>query len=234
MEKRKDDSLGVSYQATEPSIWQGRKVSASLDIQYWYQAVQVLGENELLNQKLNNSKENFALLGYACEEGVRRNQGRVGAATGPFAIRQQLAKLAWHNKEARIWDIGDIFCKSQALEAAQTLLSLKVKDILDQKFIPILLGGGHDIAFGHGKGILKALKPGQRLGILNFDAHFDLRPVKEVPNSGTPFYQLLIEDSSKIDYLVIGIRPAANTSELFSIAQSLSVKYIPLELCQWH
>ena len=37
-----------------------------------------------------------ALVGFASDEGVRRNRGRVGAAAGPGAIRAALASLAVH------------------------------------------------------------------------------------------------------------------------------------------
>ncbi len=44
---------------------------------------------------------------------------------------------------------------------------------------PIVLGGGHEIAFGHYCGIKDynaSIDRKDKLGIINFDAHFDLRP----------------------------------------------------------
>ncbi len=40
------------------------------------------------------------LLGFASDEGVRRNQGRQGARHGPPALRRALANLAWHGKRS--------------------------------------------------------------------------------------------------------------------------------------
>ena len=57
---------------------------------------------------------------------------------------------------------------------------------------PVVLGGGHEVAFGTYLGlarISRSAHPGDRIGILNLDAHFDLRP-GPVPSSGTPFRQI--------------------------------------------
>lgn len=237
MEERDGDTLGVYYQPSNLEVWKGRETDANLAPQYWYQSVRSFAELTIQDKYPAPLRQNFGLLGYACEEGVRRNQGRVGAAAGPLAIRQQLAKLAWHSEGIGLWDAGDVVCENQDLEQAQKLLSQQVTSLLELNVFPIVLGGGHDIAYGHAKGLLANLKPQQRLGIINFDAHFDLRPPVNGPNSGTPFYQLLTYQNpaiAAIDYLAIGIQEAANTPQLFSIAQSLSVDFVLLENCQWH
>jgi formiminoglutamase (EC 3.5.3.8) len=50
--------------------------------------------------------QGIALLGFVCDEGVRRNQGRTGAAEGPQAIRQALANMASHAGHERLVDMG--------------------------------------------------------------------------------------------------------------------------------
>lgn len=238
MEKRTDDTLNAIQEKTDCSVWKGRSVPEGLEPQYWYQLVQVLEiEAQMTNKAFEQSPNNFVLLGYVCDEGIRRNQGRVGAANGPLAIRKQLAKLALHFQDTQIWDAGNIICNNGGLEEAQALLSENVGNLLAASTFPIVLGGGHDMAYGHGKGILDNLKSEQRLGIINFDAHFDLRPVEDKPNSGTPFYQLLMEAKANdvsLDYMAIGIQAPANTPSLFDIAKSLTVDFIPIEHCQWH
>ncbi|GAB5550794.1 MAG: formimidoylglutamase [Saprospiraceae bacterium] len=237
MEEGTNSGIGVFQKNTSPDIWKGRSVSEELEPQYWYQIVQLLAIEDFNYWTFDSGKKNFVLLGYACDEGVRRNQGRVGAIAGPEAIRKQLAKQALHFQDEQLWDAGDIICINQDLEQAQTLLTKNIKTLLGRAAFPIVLGGGHDVAYGHGKGILDGLKPEQRLGIINFDAHFDLRPLEVTPNSGTPFYQLLTEanaNQQEVDYLVLGLQTPANTTQLFSIAKSFSVDFIPLEDCQWH
>jgi formiminoglutamase len=236
MEKRSADSLDVVHQKPEMKVWTGRQIAVSLGPQYWYQVVQALELSQLTDWKAADNGKRIVLLGYVCEEGVRRNQGRVGAAAGPLAIRKQLAKVAWHAQNIQIFDAGDVICTNESLEQAQDLLAKTIRTLLRHNLLPIVLGGGHDIAYGHGKGIWKSLSKGRRLGIINFDAHFDLRPVESAPNSGTPFNQLIQEmraEGQVVDYFSIGIQAAANTPELFAIAAALKVDFIPIEDCQW-
>ena len=50
----------------------------------------------------------IVILGCPQDEGVRRNQGREGAALAPFAIRQQFYRLTTFNVKRKIFDLGDI------------------------------------------------------------------------------------------------------------------------------
>ena len=124
-------------------------------------------------------KKSISLLGYACDEGVRRNQGRIGAAEGPDVIKSSFAKMPNHlGSNVRLHDVGSIICDEGDMEAAQNQLTEAVNLLLERKQFPIVLGGGHDMAYGHYNGIkkyLNAKKEGQTIGIINFDAHFDLR-----------------------------------------------------------
>ena len=52
------------------------------------------------------------------------------------------------------------------------------------------------------------------LGIINIDAHFDLRSYEEQPSSGTMFRQILEHDENS-SYFVLGIQRYGNTQELF-------------------
>ena len=71
----------------------------------------------------------FALLGYACDEGVRLNQGRVGAAHGPAAIRNQLGRLPNHlSADIDLVDAGTLEFHDGRLEDIQTSLSEKASE----------------------------------------------------------------------------------------------------------
>ena len=56
-------------------------------------------------------------------------------------------------------------------------------------FDVIVIGGGHETAWGHFQGLAH---PNKDIAILNFDAHFDLRPLinGQLGSSGTPFRQI--------------------------------------------
>src|SRR6185437_6072062 len=142
--------------------------------------------------------------------GVRRNQGRIGAAEGPDAIRRTLAKLPIHKNNFQLWDAGNILCSDGDLEASQTALSEIVSMLLSKKITPIILGGGHEVAWGHYQGIAKVY-PHKNLGIINFDAHFDMRSKLEdnKGSSGTPFLQIAEAHQAtkrRFDYNCVGIQ----------------------------
>ena len=85
---------------------------------------------------------------------------------------------------------------------------------------PIILGGGHETAYGHYLGVRNYIGKEAKLGIINIDAHFDLRPYNEQPSSGTMFRQILEQDENS-SYLVLGIQRYGNTQALFDKADEL-------------
>ncbi|MBT8211134.1 MAG: formimidoylglutamase [Eudoraea sp.] len=211
------------YHPPKPEIWKGR---SSKTAQYLHEQV-IFQDLEAVKIQYDKG---FALLGYACDEGVRRNQGRVGAKEGPDAIKQELAKLpcplSW---DSTLVDVGAVSCPDQDLESAQAALSEKVKVLLDKGFFPLLLGGGHDIAYGHYSGIREHLGPDAEIGIINFDAHFDLRNNSGGNNSGTPFYQIARKQKERnrpFHYLCLGIREEANSGELFNTAREFDIDWV--------
>jgi formiminoglutamase len=146
-------------------------------------------------------------------------------------VRQQLAKLAYHHAPGQVADLGDVACEGQEMEACQALLAGIVVQLVAAGHFPLVIGGGHDVAYGHFQGIWRGLAgQGKRLGIVNFDAHFDLRPVEAAPNSGTPFNQVL-QAHPEVGYLALGIQPAANPPLLFTLAQKFGTEYVLSEAC---
>ncbi|MFT7286126.1 MAG: formiminoglutamase [Halieaceae bacterium] len=172
------------------------------------------------------------LLGFACDEGVRRNGGRVGAVAGPEAIRAALARLA-SLPIGVLREAGDVSCVSGDLEAAQAELAERVGELLQRGENPLLLGGGHELAWGSYQGIRQHIGDAS-LGIINFDAHFDLRDPAAGGNSGTPFRQVAeaCEDSGTgFHYLVLGVNPAMNAKALFDYASAKQVQWYEDSYC---
>ncbi|MEO0735078.1 MAG: formimidoylglutamase, partial [Bacteroidota bacterium] len=195
---------------------------------YWYQRVQLL---DVSQPETAWPHVTHALVGYACDEGVRRNRGRVGAVNGPTTARTYLSKMAAHfGPETIIADAGTVGCPDGDLVACQATYAEIVRRLCHQNIMPIGLGGGHDIAYGTYTGLRKALPEG-RIGVLNFDAHFDLRPVVDAPNSGTPFQQILAEHGAQTEYFAVGIQREANTPALFAEAGRLDADYIEHTAC---
>src|SRR3990167_68913 len=218
-------NLLKNYHPADLSLWQGR-LDANLN-EYYYQIIKPLD--------LNNSislTPGLALLGFACDEGVRRNLGRPGAIQGSQLIKQCLAKLPLH-KEIKIYDAGTISCSDTDLETAQYNLGFAVTKLLANGFMPIVLGGGHETAWGHYQGLEPAIEA-KSLAIVNFDAHFDLRNllIGNKGSSGTPFKQIAQARAQKnlpFDYYCLGVQPNSNSQSLFITAKDLNTHYLLAE-----
>ncbi|MFB0830539.1 formimidoylglutamase [Brevibacillus laterosporus] len=204
-------------------LWTGRTDHTERRSSFRYHQIVELVDLENLQPSKDST---CAIIGFECEEGVRRNQGRLGAAKAPNAIRQALASLPWKLEEGkRIIDVGNIQCQNEKLEDAQEELGLAVSKIFSKSATPIILGGGHETLYGHYLGVRKHLGNDASLGIINIDAHFDLRSYENQPSSGTMFRQILENDQNS-QYYVLGIQRFGNTQELFDKADELGAQYI--------
>ena len=217
------------YKPTQAGTWKGRvDAHDGEEGKRWHQAIQLLDLSATVNNK--ESKQAVAFLGFCCDEGVQRNQGRTGAIAGPAELRKAMASFAWHLEEqVALFDAGDVYCTNHNLEEAQKQLGHKVSKLLQDGIKSIVLGGGHETAYGHFLGISQNLKPGQQVGIINFDAHFDLRSYDKQPSSGTPFLQIadeLKEAGKAFNYLVLGLQEFGNTRKLFNTARALGASFI--------
>ncbi|MDI5892144.1 formimidoylglutamase [Halomonas rhizosphaerae] len=211
-----DTSLHQDFDRT---LWQGR-TDPEPGSERWHQKIQPLAEG---------GTPGCALLGFACDAGVARNQGRVGAADGPAALRRALAPLAWH-RQGPAYDAGDVRCQGDAMEVAQQALADRLAPLLGEGHLPIVLGGGHEVAYASWSGLAQHLaangETAPRVGIVNLDAHFDLRDPRHVRSSGTPFAQIAEDCAQRgwpFRYACLGVSRAANTRALFNRADELGV-----------
>lgn len=215
------------YLPSDPTTWQGR-VDIPAD-SCFYQHIKLLN---LLNQEPKKTAPvTFALIGFKCDEGVQRDLGRTGAFEGPAAIRQRLAKLPIQKSNIHCYDAGNIICTDHDLEASQAALAEVVAMLLKQDIRPIIIGGGHEVAWGHYQGIAKIYPPHKRLGIVNFDAHFDMHPLHPTHRGSatTTFYQVAESHAAEkrhFDYNCIGIQHAGDIRQSFDIAKKHKVKII--------
>jgi formiminoglutamase len=216
----------MSHQNPSPSLWTGRSAE---NIEYWHQAVISIND---LNFNEDNDLRKIGVLGYAGDEGVRRNGGRIGAALGPDAIRKVMGSTAFHLKYGtQIFDYGTIQTEKNDMESSHALISKSVTTLLQTKHFPVLFGGGHDLAYAHASGVFEYLKEkDEKLGIINLDAHFDLRPLQNRQgHSGSPFLQLSQENPHQFHYLCLGIQRAANPRSLFETANHTNTKWMTME-----
>lgn len=155
----------------------------------------------------------IVLIGFPSDEGVRRNGGRVGAAGAPELIRSIFKRLTPHPEHfeehvavlSSVHDVGDIDVTGD-LEADQQLLGNLVCSVLESNQIPIVIGGGHETSYGH---LLGYDQLRQKVSVLNWDAHPDVRPLRDgQAHSGSPFRQALeLGRGTVLDYTVAGLQP---------------------------
>lgn len=217
-------NLNINYRPADNSIWTGRTDGTEPAHLRWHQIISFVDLREAVSLE---GKHVF--LGFPVDEGVKRNKGRIGAAEGSLSLRKTLVNLPVQREfEVNLADAGDIICIDGDLESAQAALAEAVAIIIQKGGFPIVLGGGHEVTYGHYNGV-KAGKQG-KVGIINFDAHFDLRaPEGGVPTSGTGFHQIATDEKaagSHMDYLAIGIQRISNTEALFDTAYNFGVDYI--------
>lgn len=200
-------------------IWQGRFDGDDPLYHRIFQRV------SLENNYNNISENNFILHGFAVDEGVKRNKGRIGAKDAPDIIRKNTANFPVVNPEFVLKDFGNITCEDGNLEKSQNELANKVAEVLNRKGKSLVFGGGHEVTFAHYSGIKKAF-PDKKIGIINIDAHFDNREID--PNigasSGTGFWQIAQE--GEIHSFHLGIQKNSNTLKLFDIAHQFGMKYL--------
>jgi len=221
------------YLPPTSATWQGRDDTIDGRL---FQQIQWLDCNQLPSSL---PKQSVALLGFSCDEGVRRNLGRPGAAQGPEALRKALANLPLSLSSSRhFWDAGTVLCTDQDLEQAQELLGKTVAALHEREAFVIVLGGGHEVAWGNFQGLAASSKT-TSLDILNFDAHFDLRPLlpEKRGSSGTSFHQMhqyCKAQNITSRYACFGLQPFGNTKGLFETAKNINATHCLAETMIHH
>lgn len=221
----------MTWQASDNNLWQGRDDSGeSPHAKRLFQTIQIQSTFSTPDNVGQVQRGDRALLGFACDEGVRRNQGRPGAKSAPDAIRKVLASLAVHDQESggkTWWDGGNVVCDNGDLETAQQQFADLVSVYQQRGTITLVLGGGHETAYAHGMGIYQS-HVDKTVGVINFDAHLDMRVASQA-TSGTPFLQLAQHCQATgrdFHYLCVGASRAANTTALIDKAKQHGAKII--------
>lgn len=188
---------------------------------------------------LKKSKARFVILGIAEDIGVRANYGRAGAATAfkPAldSFLSQQANTFLNGSDILI--LGEVLVdelmelaarldvknKEDMIELRKLVSRLDgrvcevVKKIIEANKIPIIIGGGHNNAFGNIKGACQALQ--QKINVINCDPHLDFRPL-EGRHSGNGFSYAYHENYLN-KYAVFGLHEQYNNqSALAQFAQN--------------
>jgi formimidoylglutamase len=141
--------------------------------------------------------------------------GRKGARHGPAALREALAATKTHQFDAgpvgRLGDLGDVAWLAARMAgdatAAVAGVQRRVRDATrtvhdaaeTHGALPVFLGGDNSLTYPNAAPLLD-----RDLGVINFDAHLDVREPREGPTSGTPYRQLF--DDGLDAYACVGAR----------------------------
>ena len=169
---------------------------------------------------LEFKKAKWILIGVPDDRGIANNYGRTGAKDGPKAFREMFfahSVASISPGQHSIFDLGNLKLLNNLKDTLDKLKNT-IAEIheIDPKKKFLIVGGGHDIAYGEIAGCLKP-KTTKNHHIINIDAHSDVRPLEKgnVVTSGTPFYRLIEEAGiDPKNYHPFGLQQASNNAQL--------------------
>lgn len=190
-----------------------------------------LGDYAHSLSKVTELKDSVVILGYPDDEGISNNFGRAGAKEAPNKIREFFYKMTPHllkNKDPKIFDLGNMKITG-SLQDRHDQAQTAVEDLLQQTRV-ITLGGGHDYGYPDGAAFLEVFKnQKEKPLIINFDAHLDVRPLKDNQiTSGTPFFRLLSKYKD-FDFVEIGVQSQCNSRYHLEWAQSKGAEVLTFD-----
>ncbi|MEM3839487.1 MAG: agmatinase [Candidatus Micrarchaeaceae archaeon] len=104
---------------------------------------------------------------------------KAGARDGPHAIIDASRNMEFYSEELRgdvtelgIYTLDELFPNLNSAEETVNMIEKEVGNILDDKKIPLCIGGDHTIAVGAIRAVSKRNKD---LSVIHFDAHSDAR-----------------------------------------------------------
>lgn len=183
------------------------------------------------------------LIGCPQDEGVRRNNGRVGTAQAPDKIRERLYRLQMPaNSDIKLFDAGNVNVDyfdftDTSLADKSSLISVKteeqdllvrthqnltsaVKHFLKDGKKVIVLGGGNDISYADVRALSEVYG---EISAINIDAHLDMR-ISDQMTSGTPYMRLIEEGFLEPPHFhEFGIRPENNAAYYLKTALEMGV-----------
>jgi formiminoglutamase len=181
----------------------------------------------------------YILFGIPEDIGVQANKGRPGTSIAWDVTLKAIANLQ-HNKFCKGSDIvalGHIEFENlteaskklnsniemqrkelfQLVETIDKTVAYFIYNIIKNNKIPIIIGGGHNNAYGNIKGT--ALAHGKAINAINFDAHSDFR-VLEGRHSGNGF-SYAFEEGFLNKYFIFGLHESYTSKNVLSRIKDL-------------
>jgi len=153
--------------------------------------------------------------------GVREDRGskhNVGSAHAPDEIRKQLFTLARFNTENKIADLGNID-PGATLSDTYVALSKMVSELLHLKILPIIIGGSHDLTFGHYGGYQDNRR---NINLCVIDSMIDFHDGEEEINDENFLGRIFVMEPSCLFHAdVIALQTHLTTSQALSVMEKL-------------
>jgi len=182
---------------------------------------------------IEKSNAPYVIFGIAEDFGVRANYGRRGTAKAWNAFLKSFVNIQEneYNKGENILLLGHISVTpddikytspkevlGEIVNRIDKKVALIVKTIVAAGKIPIIIGGGHNNAYGNIKGASQAIHT--KINVINIDAHTDLRTT-DYRHSGNGFsYALSLdrpEEASLDKYAVFGLHKNYTPQYIFDL-----------------
>jgi formiminoglutamase len=184
--------------------------------------------SEMVRKWDGNDAGNVCLIGAPLS---KSSISHSGAAFAPGVIRKMLSSYSTYSIEENIdladievTDCGDILMHPTDIVQSQERIAETVEQLAatNPNTLLIILGGDHSISYPAVSGFQKQWK---RIGVIQFDAHHDLRNLEDGgTTNGTPFRSLIESGVLKGRHLIqIGIRDFANSKAYTEYGQQHGV-----------
>lgn len=148
----------------------------------------------------------------------RNSVNNKGCSQAPDPVREQLYQLFKGDFKPRIVDLGNIK-QGHRIEDTYFALTSVVTDLVQNKTIPLIIGGGQDLTFANYRAY-EAL--GQVINILSLDPSFDLGKNGQELNSQTYLNKIILHQPNFLfNYTNMGYQSYYVNPEAISTMNSL-------------
>lgn len=174
----------------------------------------------------------LALLGAPMEAGSV-TPGRCDL--GPETVRRTLRRFSTYDVETSrelgvsVRDAGDVPVRGVMPAEGFEPIRDAVQACVDAHPLTLLVGGNNAITrpAAHGLGV-----PLERVGLITFDAHFDMRETDQGMINGNPVRALLEDGLPGRNICQIGLAPFANTGEMHRDAREAGIGSWSMAACR--
>ncbi|MFD0836354.1 formimidoylglutamase [Mariniflexile aquimaris] len=210
--------------------------------------IQILPSISSIYDQLLNLDVTHVIIGLPEDVGVYANYGKTGASKAWVATLKVLLNIQSNEftRANKVLILGHLDFSEELLKMSELDPSKKksinkarklvndidkqvtfiVEQIVAAGKIPIIIGGGHNNAYGNIKGTSLALK--KPINAINFDAHSDFRP-EEGRHSGNGFSYAYAEGFLK-NYYIFGLQRNYSPDKLYKTLKKLKlIKFATFE-----